>query len=80
MKNFYELESVAAVINEINIDTDAIIPKQFLKTIERTGLGKFLFYDRRYDNSNNLKKELMDMINERPGTEKSNFDEPVGMA
>ena len=59
MKNFYELESVAAVINEINIDTDAIIPKQFLKTIERTGLGKFLFYDRRYDNSNNLKKEFI---------------------
>ena len=38
---------------------------------------KNLFDD---DNSNNLKKELMDMINERPGTEKSNFDEPVGMA
>ena len=59
MKKFYELESIAAVINEINIDTDAIIPKQFLKTIERTGLGKFLFYDRRYDNSNNLKKEFI---------------------
>ena len=43
MQKFYDLKSVAAVINEINIDTDAIIPKQFLKTIERTGLGKFLF-------------------------------------
>ena len=51
MQKFYDLESVAAVINEINIDTDAIIPKQFLKTIERTGLGKFLFFDRRYDSS-----------------------------
>ena len=58
MQKFYDLKSVAAVINEINIDTDAIIPKQFLKTIERTGLGKFLFFDRRYDSSNNVKSDL----------------------
>ena len=59
MQKFYDLKSVAAVINEINIDTDAIIPKQFLKTIERTGLGKFLFFDRRYDSSNNIKKDFI---------------------
>ena len=58
-EKFNELESVAAVINEINIDTDAIIPKQFLKTIERTGLGKFLFYDKRYDELNNIKTDFI---------------------
>ena len=59
MQKFYDLKSVAVVINEINIDTDAIIPKQFLKTIERTGLGKFLFFDRRYDSSNNIKTDFI---------------------
>ena len=64
MQKFYDLKSVAAVINEINIDTDAIIPKQFLKTIERTGLGKFLFFDRRYDSSNNIKSDFI--LNKAP--------------
>jgi 3-isopropylmalate/(R)-2-methylmalate dehydratase small subunit len=49
MKKFTELEGFAAVLADINIDTDAIIPKQFLKTIERKGLGKNLFYDQRYE-------------------------------
>ncbi len=53
MKKFSQLESIAVVINEINIDTDAIIPKQFLKTIKRSGLGKYLFYNRRYDDNLN---------------------------
>ena len=49
MKKFIILEGLAAVLADINIDTDAIIPKQFLKTIEREGLGKSLFYDQRYE-------------------------------
>ena len=49
MKKFTILEGLAAVLADINIDTDAIIPKQFLKTIEREGLGKSLFYDQRYE-------------------------------
>ena len=49
MRKFTILEGLAAVIADINIDTDAIIPKQFLKTIEREGLGKSLFYDQRYE-------------------------------
>ena len=49
MKKFIILEGLAAVLSDINIDTDAIIPKQFLKTIEREGLGKSLFYDQRYE-------------------------------
>ncbi|MGL3709287.1 3-isopropylmalate dehydratase small subunit [Leptospirillum ferriphilum] len=48
MEPFKILEAVAAPIDRANIDTDAIIPKQFLKTIKRTGLGISLFYDWRY--------------------------------
>ena len=49
MEKFTTLTSVAAPLPLINIDTDMIIPKQFLKTIKRTGLGKSLFYEMRYD-------------------------------
>ena len=48
MKKFTKLKGIAAAMPDINIDTDAIIPKQFLKTIHREGLGKNLFYDKRY--------------------------------
>jgi 3-isopropylmalate/(R)-2-methylmalate dehydratase small subunit len=51
MEKFTSLTSVAAPLPLINIDTDMIIPKQFLKTIKRTGLGKSLFYEMRYDES-----------------------------
>ena len=43
MQKFKTLTGIAAPLNMINVDTDMIIPKQFLKTIERTGLGKHLF-------------------------------------
>ena len=48
MDKFTTLEGVAAPINQINVDTDMIIPKQYLKTIKRTGLGKGLFSEKRY--------------------------------
>ncbi len=48
MEKFTKLTGVAAPLPMINVDTDMIIPKQFLKTIERTGLGKSLFFDMRY--------------------------------
>ena len=48
MDKFTVLEGVAAPIKQINVDTDAIIPKQYLKTIKRTGLGKGLFSEKRY--------------------------------
>ena len=48
MQKFESLTGVAAPLNIVNIDTDMIIPKQFLKTILRTGLGKSLFYEMRY--------------------------------
>ena len=49
MRKFDKLTGIAAPLPLINIDTDMIIPKQFLKTIKRTGLGKSLFYEMRYD-------------------------------
>ena len=49
MKKFNKLKSIPAYIPIVNIDTDMIIPKQFLKTIKRTGLGKNLFYEMRYN-------------------------------
>ena len=49
MQKFETLTGVAAPLNIVNIDTDAIIPKQFLKTIKRTGLGKSLFFEMRFD-------------------------------
>jgi len=49
MEKFTKLTGVAAPLPLINVDTDMIIPKQFLKTIKRTGLGKSLFHEMRYD-------------------------------
>ena len=53
MDKFTTLEGVAAPLPQINVDTDMIIPKQFLKTIKRTGLGKNLFDEMRYDAEGN---------------------------
>ena len=49
MKKFNNLKSIPANLPMINVDTDMIIPKQFLKTIKRDGLGKSLFFEMRYD-------------------------------
>ncbi|HEY7643420.1 MAG TPA: 3-isopropylmalate dehydratase small subunit [Hyphomicrobiales bacterium] len=59
MDKFTELTGVAAPLPMINVDTDKIIPKQFLKTIERTGLGKHLFQEMRYDAGGNENPEFV---------------------
>ncbi|PPR15006.1 MAG: 3-isopropylmalate dehydratase small subunit 1 [Alphaproteobacteria bacterium MarineAlpha9_Bin3] len=64
MKSFNKLSGVVAPLPQVNIDTDAIIPKQFLKTIERTGLGKHLFHEKRYDKENNLNSNFI--LNKAP--------------
>ena len=53
MRKFNTLKSIPAYLPIVNIDTDMIIPKQFLKTIKRTGLGKNLFFEMRYDENGN---------------------------
>lgn len=54
MKPFKNLTGIVIPIDRTNIDTDAIIPKQFLKRIERTGFGQFAFYEFRYDENDKL--------------------------
>ena len=49
MQKFSKIKSIPAYLSTANVDTDMIIPKQFLKTIKRTGLGKNLFFEMRYD-------------------------------
>ena len=64
MQKFNTLKSIPAYLPIVNIDTDMIIPKQFLKTIKRTGLGKNLFFEMRYDDSG---KEINDFVlNQNP--------------
>ncbi len=64
MKKFTNLTSIPAYLPLVNIDTDMIIPKQFLKTIKRTGLGKNLFYEMRYNDNG---KEIDNFIlNQKP--------------
>tara|TARA_B100001564_G_C20494469_1_gene603264 strand:+ start:68 stop:688 length:621 start_codon:yes stop_codon:yes gene_type:complete len=53
MEKFTKIQSIPAYIPLMNIDTDKIIPKQFLKTIKRSGLGKSLFYEMRFDEKGN---------------------------
>ncbi len=53
MEKFKNIKSIPAYLPLINVDTDKIIPKQFLKTIKRSGLGKSLFYEMRFDEKGN---------------------------
>ena len=59
MEPFNKLEGVAAPLNMINVDTDMIIPKQYLKTIQRTGLGKALFDEMRHNQDGSEKPEFV---------------------
>ena len=70
MKKFNSLKSVPAYLPIVNIDTDMIIPKQFLKTIKRTGLGKNLFFEMRYDDNG---KKIEDFILNKEPFNKSNI-------
>ena len=61
MEKFKDIISIPAYLPIMNIDTDKIIPKQFLKTIKRSGLGKSLFYEMRFDeNGNPIKGFILD--------------------
>ena len=64
MEKFNVLKGIVAPLPMINVDTDMIIPKQFLKTIKRTGLGKNLFFEMRYDDQGNEIKDFV--LNQKP--------------
>ena len=64
MEKFKNIRGIAAPFNFINVDTDKIIPKQFLKTIKRTGLGKHLFDEMRFNDDGSEKEEFV--LNKEP--------------
>ena len=64
MEKFSKLKSIPSYLSLQNIDTDMIIPKQFLKTIKRTGLGKSLFYEMRYDEEGKIIENFI--LNKEP--------------
>ena len=64
MEKFTNLKSIPSYLSLQNIDTDMIIPKQFLKTIKRTGLGKSLFYEMRYDENGKINSGFV--LNKEP--------------
>ncbi|GAB6990237.1 3-isopropylmalate dehydratase small subunit [Paenibacillus pini] len=58
MEAFTKLTGIVAPVDRVNVDTDAIIPKQFLKRIERTGFGQFLFFEWRFDEQGNVNENF----------------------
>ncbi|MDH5417491.1 MAG: 3-isopropylmalate dehydratase small subunit, partial [Nitrosopumilus sp.] len=59
MESFKKVTSVVTPLDKINVDTDQIIPKQFLKLIQKSGFGKFLFFDWRYDENQNKRPDFV---------------------
>ncbi len=59
MEPFQKIKSIVTPLDKINVDTDQIVPKQFLKLIHKSGFGKFLFYNWRYDENENLKSDFI---------------------
>ncbi len=59
MEPFQKIKSIVTPLDKINVDTDQIVPKQFLKLIHKSGFGKFLFYNWRYDENKNLKSDFI---------------------
>ena len=59
MKSFQKVKSIVTPLDKINVDTDQIIPKQFLKLVQKSGFGKFLFFNWRYDENENLKSNFV---------------------
>ena len=59
MEPFKKTKSIVTPLDKVNVDTDQIVPKQFLKLVQKTGFGKFLFYNWRYDEKENLKSDFV---------------------
>ena len=59
MKPFENVKSIVTPFDKVNVDTDQIIPKQFLKLVQKSGFGKFLFFNWRYDENENMKSDFI---------------------
>ena len=59
MESFKNITSIATPLDKVNVDTDQIVPKQFLKLVQKSGFGKFLFYNWRFDENENEKSDFI---------------------
>lgn len=59
MEKFKKIKTIVTPLDQINVDTDQIIPKQFLKLVQKSGFGKYLFYNWRYDENENQKQDFV---------------------
>jgi 3-isopropylmalate/(R)-2-methylmalate dehydratase small subunit len=59
MEPFENVKSIVTPLDKVNVDTDQIIPKQFLKLVQKSGFGKFLFFNWRYDKNENMKSDFI---------------------
>ncbi len=59
MEPFKKVKSIITPLDQVNVDTDQIVPKQFLKLVHKSGFGKFLFYNWRYDKNENIKSDFV---------------------
>jgi 3-isopropylmalate/(R)-2-methylmalate dehydratase small subunit len=59
MQSFKKIKTMITPLDKINVDTDQIVPKQFLKLVQKSGFGKFLFYNWRYDDQEHLKSDFI---------------------
>jgi len=59
MQSFKKVKTIITSLDKVNVDTDQIVPKQFLKLVQKSGFGKFLFYNWRYDDQEHLKSDFI---------------------
>jgi len=59
MESFKQVSSIVTPLDKVNVDTDQIVPKQFLKLVQKSGFGKFLFFNWRYDENENKKSDFV---------------------
>lgn len=59
MQSFKKVKTIITPLDKVNVDTDQIVPKQFLKLVQKSGFGKFLFYNWRYDDQERLKSDFI---------------------
>ena len=59
MDVFKKIKTIVTPLDQVNVDTDQIVPKQFLKLVQKSGFGKYLFFDWRYDENENQKKDFV---------------------
>ena len=59
MQSFKKVKTIVTPLDKVNVDTDQIVPKQFLKLVQKSGFGKFLFYNWRYDDQEQLKSDFI---------------------